>query len=107
MHDDRRSRDLSTRSREVNVQQQPQEQLEALNRQLRKVQIIEAPGTLLFGLGLYGKFAAKGAAFHPLLNEPGVVNLLLGAGGAVMVWGAYRLVSILSEMQRLKKRHGL
>lgn len=85
----------------------PEEQLEALKQRLIKVQLIEAPGTIMFGLGLYGKFAVNGNAFHPLLNDPGVVSMLLGAGGTVMAWGAYKLVTILREMQRVKKRHAL
>lgn len=85
----------------------PEVQLQTLKQQLAKVQLIEAPGTIMFGLGVYGKFAANGNAFHPLLNDPGVVSMLLGAGGTVMAWGTYKLVIILREMQRVKKRHGL
>ncbi len=85
----------------------PEEQLQTLKQQLAKVQLIEAPGTIMFGLGLYGKFAADGNAFHPLLNDPGVVSILLVAGGTVMAWGTYKLVTILREMQRVKKRHAL
>ena len=46
-----------------------EQRLKEIDREIVKVGIIDAPGTILVGLGLYGKFAARGEAFHPLLNE--------------------------------------
>ena len=50
--------------------------------------------SLLLGLGLYGKFAAKGNAFHPLLNDANTVNALLVLGGLGMMWGAYQVMTL-------------
>jgi len=38
-------------------------------KQLKKLALLDIPGSILIGLGLYGKFAANGHAFHPFLNN--------------------------------------
>ncbi len=69
--------------------------------------IIDAPGSILVGLGLYAKFAANGDAFHPLLNNQDVVNLMLAVGGAILIWGAVRSVSLVIEKGRLQREFDL
>ena len=81
--------------------------LKAIDKDIAKVAILDAPGTALVGLGLYAKFAAKGDAFHPFLNDQGNVNLMLAAGVAIMLWGARKVFLLLSEKQRLKTQYGL
>ena len=83
-----------------------EQRLKEIDREIVKVGIIDAPGTILVGLGLYAKFAARGDAFHPLLNDPSVVNIMLLVGGAIMVWGAYKVVSLSREKMRLSKPEG-
>lgn len=66
----------------------------AFQRALLKVAAIDGVASLLLGLGLYGKFAAKGNAFHPLLNDANTVNALLVLGGLGMMWGAYQVMTL-------------
>lgn len=86
--------------------QRPEDRLNDIKKELIKVQIFEAPGTILFGLGLYGKFAANGNAFHPFLNDPANINTLLVLGVAIMAWGGYRFFSLLRERADLQKQLG-
>lgn len=83
-----------------------EQRLKEIDREIVKVGIIDAPGTILVGLGLYGKFAAPGEAFHPLLNDVSAVNLMLVVGGAIMIWGAYKVFSLSREKMRLNKAEG-
>ncbi|HAC34900.1 MAG TPA: hypothetical protein DCF45_10320 [Gammaproteobacteria bacterium] len=79
------------------------ERIKKIDRDIVLTGIIDAPGSLLVGLGLYAKFAANGDAFHPLLNNQDVVNLMLAVGGAILIWGGVRSVSLVLEKGRLKR----
>jgi len=58
----------------------------------------------MLGLGLYAKFAADGDAFHPLLNNDSVVNSMLVAGAAMMLWGGYKVFTLARDKARLSGR---
>jgi hypothetical protein len=64
---------------------------------------MESPGSVMIGLGLYGKFAAKGNAFHPLLNNMNVVDSLLVAGALITVWGGHKIFKLSKEKMHLAK----
>ena len=80
-------------------------EVNAIKSQILKIQIIEAPGSILFGLGLYGMFVADGDAFLPILNDPSYVNLFLVIGGLVMGWGVVQTIkfnAVLRKAQKIK-----
>lgn len=79
-----------------------EERIKAIQKEIIKVSVLESPGTILLGLGLYAKFAANGDAFIPLLNNQDIVNAILILGGAIIVWGASRLISLSMERVRLQ-----
>jgi len=81
--------------------QKNSEAIKTLKRDLIKTQLIEFPGFVLVGLGLYGKFGAKGNAFLPILNDQSVVNIMLAIGAVTMVWGAYKTMKISSKINKL------
>ncbi|MEM9603489.1 MAG: hypothetical protein AAGA11_11545 [Pseudomonadota bacterium] len=81
--------------------------MKAIDKDIVKVAMLDAPGTALVGLGLYAKFAANGDAFLPFLNDSGIVNLMLVAGVGIMLWGARKVFLLISEKQRLKTQYGL
>lgn len=58
---------------------------------------VEFLGTVLLGLGLYGKFAANGDAFHPLLNNSNVTTAMIAAGVLVYLWGAMEFVKAVHK----------
>jgi len=75
------------------INQSPEEKLKALDKELVKIGVMEMPAIVLLGLGLYGRFAAKGEAFHPLLNDGTVVNSLLTVGGILLMLSTKKLVT--------------
>jgi hydroxymethylglutaryl-CoA reductase len=79
-----------------------EQQIKDIDRQILKVSIMDAPGSILFGLGLYGKFAVNGDAFIPMLNEASIVNSCLAAGAAIMAWGGYKILTLSREKSQLK-----
>lgn len=85
----------------------PEERIAELQRKIVKVSMLESPGSIMAGLGFYGKFGANGNAFHPLLNDPAVVNALLVVGVAIMILGASKIISLKRECTSLKKLAGL
>ena len=78
-------------------------ELKEIDRKMILVSIIDLPGSVLVGLGLYGKFAAKGNSFLPILDNDQVVNVMLTTGGLIMVWGGFQIV----RKAELKNSHGL
>lgn len=84
----------------MNVEQR----IKAIDKEITKVSIIDAPGSILVGLGLYAKFAANGDAFLPLLNNESVVDGMLGVGAAIMIWGAFRIIGLSREKSTLKRK---
>ena len=79
--------------------------LKELDRQIVMVGILDAPGSIMVGLGLYAKFAANGDAFLPILNNGTVVDIMLAAGTAIMVWGGYRVFTLAREKGELNRGH--
>ena len=72
-------------------------------KQLKKIAIIDTPGSILIGLGLYGKFGANGNAFHPFLNSETNLNAMLVVGGIIWAYGLYRTLNITLKGKMQKK----
>lgn len=85
----------------------PEEQIKALDKKIIKSSIIDAPGTMLFGLGLFAKFSDSAASLYPALGNPTVVNFMIVIGAVIMIWGGYKVISLSMEKSQLKKRHNL
>ena len=62
-----------------------------------KYSVIDGVGSVMLGLGLYGKYGANGNAFHSLLDNPSVVIALLVVGAIVMAWGGFNMLSLMKE----------
>jgi hypothetical protein len=84
-----------------------EQRIKDIDKEMIKVGIIDALGSIMVGLGLYGKFAANGNAFLPILNDESVVNFLLGVGAAVMAWGAYRFITLSRDKIKIRNGHSL
>jgi len=78
--------------------------LEDIKKKMTTVAIIDMPASVMLGLGLYGKFAANGNAFHPMLNNADVVNSLLILGGAIMSFCAFKFVSLTIQKNKLQSQ---
>ena len=85
----------------------PEESVKKIDREIIKISIIDAPATLMVGLGLYAKFGASGEAFHPLLDNEPLVNIMLGVGAIIVFWGGYRVFTLGREKAKLIKESNL
>ena len=81
-----------------------EERLNEIQKEIIKVNIIDAPACILVGLGLYGKFGANGDAFHPLLNDASTTTWMLILGGAVCVWSAFKIFSLAKEKRAIESQ---
>jgi hypothetical protein len=84
-----------------------EQRIKEIDKQIAKVGIIDAPGSIMVGLGLYAKFIANGDAFLPILNDQSFVNMILVFGAAIMIWGAYRTFTLVRERARIQKEPSL
>jgi len=80
-----------------------QHRIEKIQKEIIKVAIIDAPASLMIGVGLYAKFI-EGELFLDLLNVPLVVNALLTFGGCITLWVAYKLLTLSREKAELQRR---
>jgi hypothetical protein len=83
-----------------------EKQIKEIDKKILMTNIIDLPGTIMFALGLYGKFAANGNAFVPWLNDGQVVNFLLVFGALIMAGGGYRIFTLIREKARLVREGG-
>ena len=81
----------------------PTEEITQLRSRLRRVAILDAPGAILLGVALYGKFGADGEAFHPLLNDPTVTTGMAIIGGIIVAWGAAQTISITKRIANIER----
>jgi hypothetical protein len=80
------------------------------NAELRQIQrnllitiIIDTPGTILVGLGLYGVFGADGDAFLNILNDQNIAYGAIVLGGAIMIWSFVRVLSLLQKKAKIMR----
>lgn len=85
----------------------PEDKIKEIDKKITKVSVIEMPGSIMIGLGLYSKFSANGDAFHPLLNNESVVNIMIAIGVVIMIWGGYNIYTLSKEKMKLKNEHNL
>jgi len=76
---------------------------EGIQKKITLIAVAETPGFILFGLGIYAKFAANGDAFHPLLNNENTVNIILGIGISIMAICAFSILKLSIKRNRLIK----
>ena len=81
-----------------------EEELKEIQRQFTIQSLIDAPGCILLGLGFYAKFKAKGDAFHPLLNNPDIVNGMLAVGGLIVGLSAIKLWKLAKRQKEIQNR---
>ena len=76
---------------------------ETIQKKITLIALAETPGFILVGLSGYAKFAADGNAFHPLLNDPSTVNLILGVGIGIMAVCAISILKLTKKRSKLLK----
>lgn len=78
-----------------------QTQLKAIERKMLMVGIIDLPGSLLFGLGLYGIFAGFDENFLPMLADQKIIYAMIAVGGVIMLWGGLSMFKLAREKQQV------
>lgn len=73
------------------------EELRQIQRKLLITSIIDAPGAILMGLGLYGVFGADGNAFLDILNNQDIAFGAIAVGGAIMAWALVKMAFLLKR----------
>jgi membrane protein implicated in regulation of membrane protease activity len=82
------------------TQNNTQAELARIHRSMMIVALIDFPGALLFGLGIYGLVAGFDQDFLPILaNQAVIVNIMLLLGAVIMAWGMFRMVMLAREKQ--------
>ncbi len=79
-----------------------QRRIEQIDKQIIKLGIIDAPASVMLGLGLYATFT-EGELFLDILNNELLVTGLLGVGGGIMFLVLIKLASLSLEKSKLKK----
>lgn len=85
----------------------PEERIKQIDKKIIKVSIIDAPGTMMLGLGLFAKFKGNPADLYPALGNPTVVNFMIVIGAVIMIWGGFKVFTLSKEKSQLKKRYNL
>ena len=79
----------------------PERELEALNKRMVFLQVVDAPGMILIGLGLFGKFGGNPAGLHPMLANANVTTVMITAGGVIAGWCLIELIKTLRRRAEL------
>lgn len=83
-----------------------EEEINSINRELKRTQIIGVPGILLIGIAVHGIFAEPGKTLHPFLNDIGICYAMLAVGGAVAVWEVKKILRLTKRQSELNKMLG-
>lgn len=82
----------------------PEEELKELDKRMVRVSIIDAPGMIALGLGLFAKFGGNPGSLHPLLEDSGISTGLLIFGGAVAAWSATQMIAIAQRRRAIQSQ---
>lgn len=80
-----------------------EQELRRIQKNLLIVSLIDAPGAVLVGLGLYGVFGANGNAFIDLLNNRAIAYGAIILGGVIMLWALTKMLPLLKRKAELMR----
>lgn len=80
----------------------PEEELKALEKRIVRVSIIDAPGMIALGLGLFALFGNNPGGLHPLLENSTVATGLLIFGVAISTWSVTQIIAIVRRRSELQ-----
>ncbi|KVX01994.1 MULTISPECIES: hypothetical protein [Shewanella] len=81
------------------TQENTQITLASIHRSMLLVALIDFPGTILFGLGLYGILVGFDQDFLPMLANPLIIIIMLIIGAIIMLWGIIRMMLLARQKQ--------
>lgn len=80
-----------------------EEKIRDIDKKLLLMAVLDTPGMLMLALWVYARFGSNDEPLHPLLANPLVVNGLLYAGVAIVVFCALQIVRLGLRKAELKK----
>ncbi|MFT6976899.1 MAG: fumarate reductase subunit C [Shewanella psychromarinicola] len=86
------------------TQDTKQADLARIHRSMLMIAVIDFPGAVLFGLGIYGLVAGFNQDFLPMLANPVLINIMLVTGAVIMAWGMFRMVILAREKQGILQK---
>ncbi|MGI2112804.1 hypothetical protein ACRN9G_04300 [Shewanella frigidimarina] len=81
------------------TQENTQITLASIHCSMLLVALIDFPGTILFGLGLYGILVGFDQDFLPMLANPLIIIIMLIIGAIIMLWGIIRMMLLARQKQ--------
>lgn len=75
--------------------------LSQVRKKIMIIKLLTTPAAIAIGLGLYGAFAAKGNAFHPLLNNLDFSYALIGIGLVAELISVVKLIPLFKLQSKL------
>ena len=81
------------------TQENTQITLASIHRSMLLVALIDFPGTILLGLGLYGILVGFDQDFLPMLANPLIIIIMLIIGAIIMLWGIIRMMLLARQKQ--------
>lgn len=81
-----------------------QAELKDTQRQLILTAILEAPGSIMLGLGLFGKFAPPSSGPLAFLTNSTTSHAMIAAGTVIILASTFKVIGILNRRQRLQAR---
>ncbi|MDR4515965.1 MAG: hypothetical protein MRK00_00985 [Nitrosomonas sp.] len=84
-----------------------EKELVEIKKSIIKTQFVSMIAVTLIGLGVYGIFVAKGNAFHPVLNNQEILNVMLAVGIILEIRHIFQLIPLLKRHAELKRGVGV
>lgn len=84
----------------------PEQELKELQKRQVRVAIIDGVGSILAGLGIFGKLAKDGGSLPPLLANSTVTTAMIVIGAVILTWGATQIIAIARRRVELQRELG-
>lgn len=76
--------------------------IEAIDKQIRKYFILDAPANIMLGLGAYALITGKGGNIHPLLANNIVAYSLIAVGAVITLWAGINIFKLGRKKKALQ-----
>jgi len=87
---------------EAKMRLDAEDRIKEISKALIVAVVVDGLGSMVLALALIAKFAFDGGGFLPFVNDDSNVNVMLGLGLAIMIWGGYKIATLLMERNRLE-----
>lgn len=82
----------------------PKKELDEIKIRILFIALVESPGIILIGLGLFGKFAKNAEGLHAIFANANLTTTMLVVGGVITVWCNTELIKAIRRRAELAKQ---